>query len=103
LLLEQAEERSRAMEAAARREELTARIGARLYSSLDPSLVLQETVDALGKALHADRCQVTLFDGDDDNAFVGYDYVKSKDIPSLRGRRIPLRSSKFANKVFETR
>jgi GAF domain-containing protein len=103
LLLEQAEERSRAMEAAARREELTARIGARLYSSLDPSLVLQETVDALGRALHADRCQVTLFDGDDDNAFVGYDYVKSKDIPSLRGRRIPLRSSKFANKVFETR
>src|SRR6185503_5668270 len=88
-LLEQAEERSRAMEAAARREELTARIGRRLSSSLDASLVLQETVDALGQALKVDRCQVTLFDDDYDNAFVRYEYLSGSNIPSLRGQHIP--------------
>ncbi|MDX6614854.1 MAG: hypothetical protein QOD75_4040 [Blastocatellia bacterium] len=101
-LLEQAEQRSRSMEAAAHREELTARIGRQLSSSLDPSLVLQETVDELGRALGADRCQVTLFDEDYENAYVGYEYLSGKDIPSLRGREIPLRASRFANKVFAT-
>lgn len=102
-LLEQAEERSRAMEAAARREELTGRIGRQLSSSLDASLVLQETVDALGRALKVDRCQVTLFDDDHENAFVRYEYRSGSNIPSLRGRHIPLRASRFAGHVFATR
>lgn len=100
LLLQQAEQRSRAMEATARREELAGRIGRQLSSSLDPSLVLQETVDALGEALNADRCHVTLFDEQDEYAFVGYEYLSGEEIPSLRGRRIPLRESRFAQQAF---
>ncbi len=103
LLLEQSQQRSRAMEAAARREELAGRIGRQLSSSLDPSLVLQETVDALGEALKADRCQVTLFSDQDEYAFVGYESLSGKEIPSLRGRRIPLRTSRFAQQVFAAR
>jgi GAF domain-containing protein/two-component sensor histidine kinase len=100
LLLEQAEQRSREMEAAARREELAGRIGRSLSSSsLDPSSVLQETVDELGRALRADRCHVTLFDGDDDYALVGYEYLARRDDVSMRGHRIPLRSSPYAQRV----
>ncbi|MEO8436004.1 MAG: GAF domain-containing protein [Pyrinomonadaceae bacterium] len=100
LLLEQAEQRSQAMEAAVHREELAGRIGRQLSSSLDPNLVLQETVDTLGEALNADRCHVTLFDEQDENAFVGYEYVSGNQITSLRGRRLRLRESKFAQQVF---
>ena len=63
------------MEATARREELAGRIGRQLSGSLDPSAVLQETVDALGAALEADRCHVTLLDGEEDYALVGYEYL----------------------------
>ncbi|HEX8889868.1 MAG TPA: GAF domain-containing protein, partial [Pyrinomonadaceae bacterium] len=101
LLLEEAEKRSRAMEATARREELAARIGRKLSGSLDPSLVLQETVDALGSALKADRCHVTLLDKDEDYALVGYEYLARRDVRSLRGHRIPLRSSMVAQRVIE--
>jgi len=96
LLLEQAEERSREMESAARREELAGRIGRQLSGSLDPSLVLQETVDALGQALGADRCHVSLFDGSEDYALVDYEYLARRDVASMRGHRIPLRSSAYA-------
>jgi signal transduction histidine kinase/putative methionine-R-sulfoxide reductase with GAF domain len=99
LLLEQAERRSRELEATARREELAARIGRKLSGSLDPSLVLQETVDALGAALEADRCHVTLLDGDEDYALVGYEYLARREVSSLRGHRIPLRSSAYAKHV----
>jgi GAF domain-containing protein len=99
LLLEQSEKRSREMEAAARREHLAGRIGRQLYGSLDPSSVLQETVDALGDALGADRCHITLFDGDDEYALVGYEYLARKDVRSMRGHRIPLRTSEFARRV----
>src|SRR5687768_9961641 len=100
LLLEQAEQRTRALEAAVHREELAGRIGRQLSSSLDPNLVLQETVDALGEALNADRCHVALFDELDEYAFVGYEFVSDKQITSLRGRRLRLRESKFAQQVF---
>ena len=99
LLLEQAERRSREMEAAARREELAGRIGRSLSGSLNPSSVLQETVDALGRALRADRCHITLFDGDDDYALVGYEYLARREAVSLRGHRIPLQSSPYAQRV----
>ncbi|HEX8651108.1 MAG TPA: GAF domain-containing protein [Pyrinomonadaceae bacterium] len=99
LLLEQAEQRSREMEAAARREELAGRIGRSLSSSLDPSSVLQETVDELGRALDADRCHVSLFDGEEDYALVGYEYLARRDAVSMRGHRIPLRSSPYARRV----
>jgi signal transduction histidine kinase len=99
LLLEQAERRSRELEATARREELAARIGRKLSGSLDPSAVLQETVDALGAALGADRCHVTLLDGDEDYALVGYEYLARRELNSLRGHRIPLRSSGYAQRV----
>ncbi|HEX8846570.1 MAG TPA: GAF domain-containing protein [Pyrinomonadaceae bacterium] len=99
LLLEQAEKRSREMERAARREELAARIGRKLSGSLDPSAVLQETVDALGSALEADRCHVTLLDGAQDYALVGYEFLARREISSLRGHRIPLRSSAYAQRV----
>jgi signal transduction histidine kinase len=99
LLLEQAERRSREMESTARREELAGRIGRQLSSSLDPSAVLQETVDALGQALHADRCHVSLFDGSEDYALVGYEYLARRDVASMRGHRIPLRSSDYARQV----
>src|SRR5919202_6430116 len=49
LLLEQAEVRSRQMEAAARREELAGRIGRQLSNSLDPATALQDAVDTLGQ------------------------------------------------------
>lgn len=99
LLLEQAEQRSSELQVTASREELAARIGRKLSGSLDPSSVLQETVDALGAALEADRCHVTLIDGDEDYAFVGYEYLGKSDVPSLRGHRIPLRSSGYARRV----
>ena len=99
LLLEQAERRSRELEATARREELAARIGRKLSSSLDPSSVLQETVDALGAALAADRCHVTMLDGEEEYALVGYEYLARREVSSLRGHRIPLRSSAYAQRV----
>ncbi|PYS46656.1 MAG: hypothetical protein DMF68_18495 [Acidobacteria bacterium] len=101
LLLEQAEKRSRELEATARREELAGRIGRKLSGSLDPSAVLQETVDALGAALEADRCHVTLLDGEEDYALVGYEYLARRETGSLRGHRIPLRLSAFARCVIE--
>jgi GAF domain-containing protein len=99
LLLEQAKQRSREMESAARREELAGRIGRQLSSSLDPSSVLQETVDELGRALRADRCHVSLFDGDEEYALVGYEYLARPGADSMRGHRIPLRSSPYAQRV----
>lgn len=101
LLLEQAEKRSRELETTARREELAARIGRKLSGSLDPSSVLQETVDALGAALEADRCHVTLLEGAEEYALVGYEYLARRELNSLRGHRIPLRSSAFAQRVIE--
>jgi GAF domain-containing protein len=102
LLLEQAERRSLELETTAHREELAARIGRKLSGSLDPSLVLQETVDALGAALKADRCHVTLLDGEEDYALVGYEYLARREVNSLRGHRIPLRSSAYAQRVIES-
>jgi signal transduction histidine kinase len=102
LLLEQAEKRSRELETTARREEMAARIGRKLSGSLDPSLVLQETVDALGAALEADRCHVTLLEGEEDYALVGYEYLARRELDSLRGHRIPLRSSAYAQRVIES-
>jgi signal transduction histidine kinase len=99
LLLEQAEKRSKELEATARREELAGRLGRKLSGSLDPSAVLQETVDALGAALQADRCHVTLLEGEEDYALVGYEYLARREVASLRGHRIPLRSSAYAQKV----
>jgi GAF domain-containing protein len=99
LLLEQAEKRSQELEATAHREELAGRIGRKLSGSLDPSAVLQETVDALGAALQADRCHVTLLDGEEDYALVGYEYLARREVGSLRGHRIPLRSSSYAQRV----
>lgn len=99
LLLEQAERRSREMEASARREELAGRIGRQLSSSLDASSVLQETVDVLGQSLGADRCHVTLFDERAEYALVGYEYLARPRVASMRGHRIPLRSSKYALRV----
>ncbi|MBC7911629.1 MAG: GAF domain-containing protein [Pyrinomonadaceae bacterium] len=99
LLLEQSERRSREMESAARREELAGRIGRQLSSSLDPSAVLQETVDALGQALSADRCHISLFDGGEDYALVSYEYLARREVASLRGHRIPLRSSRFTQEA----
>ncbi|HEX8492237.1 MAG TPA: GAF domain-containing protein [Pyrinomonadaceae bacterium] len=101
LLLEQAEKRSREMEAAARREELAGRIGRQLSSSLNPSLILQETVDVLGRSLGADRCHLTLFEDEDEYSLVGYEYLARSDVPSLRGHRIPLRSSQHARRVLD--
>ena len=102
LLLEQAEKRSRELETTAGREELVARIGRKLSESLNPSAVLQETVDALGAALEADRCHVTLLEGEEDYALVGYEFLARREISSLRGHRIPLRSSAYAQRVIES-
>ncbi len=99
LMLEQAEQRSKEMEAFARREELAGHIGRQLSSSLDPSSVLQETVDVLGQSLNADRCHITLFEGQDEYALVGYEYRSRPSVASMRGHRIPLRSSEYAQGV----
>ncbi|HEY0407624.1 MAG TPA: GAF domain-containing protein, partial [Pyrinomonadaceae bacterium] len=101
LLLEQAEKRSREMEVAAKREELAGRIGRQLSSSLTPSLILQETVDLLGRSLEADRCHLTLFEDKEDYSLVGYECLARADVPSLRGHRIPLRSSHHARRVLD--
>ena len=99
LLLEQAERRSREMEAAARREELAGRIGRRLAASLDPPAVLHETVSALGRALAADRCHITLFGEQDEYALVEYEYLGAGCEASLRGYRLPLRRSAHARRA----
>ncbi|MBV9209633.1 MAG: GAF domain-containing protein, partial [Acidobacteria bacterium] len=84
---------------AARREELAGRIGRQLSGSLDPAAVLQETVDALGHALNAERCHISLFDGTEDYALVDYEYLARRDVASMRGHRIPLRSSAYAKQA----
>ncbi|HEX5708764.1 MAG TPA: GAF domain-containing protein, partial [Pyrinomonadaceae bacterium] len=101
LLLEQAERRSREMEAAARREELAGRIGRLLASSLDPSNVLQGAVELLGRALDASRCHVALFEQEAGRvtASVGYEYVDESCEKSLRGRALPLSTSGYAKKI----
>ena len=99
LLLEQSERRSQEMEAAARREELAGRIGRQLASSLDPASVLQETVDALGRAFAADCCHITLIENEDEYALVNYEYLARRDVASLRGHSLPLRASAFAQQV----
>ncbi|HEX8096759.1 MAG TPA: GAF domain-containing protein [Pyrinomonadaceae bacterium] len=99
LLLEQAEVRSREMEAAARREELAGRIGRSLSGSLDPTEALQEAVDLLGQALRADRCHVALFERDSGYALVSYEYVARREVNSLRGHRLPLNTSTYAQRL----
>ncbi|HEX8474803.1 MAG TPA: GAF domain-containing protein [Pyrinomonadaceae bacterium] len=99
LLLEQAERRSREMEAAARREELAGRIGRHLASSLDPSTVLQETVETLGSALEVERCHIVLFGEKEDDATVNYEHLARPDVASLRGHCAPLRASRHAQRV----
>jgi GAF domain-containing protein len=101
LLLEQAENRSREMEAAAKREELAGRIGRQLSSSLNPALILQETVDLLGRSLEADRCHLTLFENEEEYSFVGYEFLARPGVSSLRGHRIPLRSSRHARSILD--
>ncbi|HEV7842857.1 MAG TPA: GAF domain-containing protein, partial [Pyrinomonadaceae bacterium] len=103
LLLEEAERRSRLMEAAAQREELAARIAGRLSSSLDPSSVLQETVDDLGRALRADRCHISLFNSyEDQYALVDYEFLAHSNVASMRGHRVPLLSSAYARRVLSS-
>ncbi|MEA2172419.1 MAG: hypothetical protein QOD00_11 [Blastocatellia bacterium] len=99
LLLEQAEVRSRQMEAAVRREELAGRIGRQLSNSLDPSSALQGTVDLLGQTLCADRCHIALNEGDASYALVEYEYLARRDVSSLRGHRIQLEDSDYARRV----
>ncbi|HYN85183.1 MAG TPA: GAF domain-containing protein, partial [Pyrinomonadaceae bacterium] len=102
LLLEQAERRSREMEAAARREELAGRIGRLLSSSLEPSNVLQGAVEMLGRALDASRCHVVLFEQDGgarSPAAVSYEYLDGTCAESLRGHALPLRESPYAQRV----
>ncbi|MBD0372544.1 MAG: GAF domain-containing protein [Pyrinomonadaceae bacterium] len=103
LLLEEAERRSREMEAAAQREELVARIAQRLSSSLDPSSVLQETVDDLGRMLRADRCHISLFDNYEETyALVDYEFLAHAGVASMRGHRVPLMSSSYAQRVLSS-
>jgi signal transduction histidine kinase len=103
LLLEEAERHGRAMEAAAQREELVARISSRLSSSLDPSSVLQETIDDLGRALRADRCHISLFDNYEESyALVDYEFLSRVDVASMRGHRVPLASSRHAQRVLSS-
>ncbi|MCA1592209.1 MAG: GAF domain-containing protein [Acidobacteria bacterium] len=104
LLLEEAERRSREMEAAARREELSGRIGRHLASSLDASSVLQETVETLGHAFEVERCHITLFGGEDGrDAAVHYEYRARADVLSLRDESCaPLRTGRHARHVLES-
>ena len=100
LLLEEAERRSHEMEAAAQREELAARIALRLSSALDPASVLQETVDDLGRVLHADRCHISLFDNYEESyALVDYEFLSDPQVASMRGHRVPLMQSEYARRV----
>ncbi len=103
LLLEQAEHRSREMEAAAQREALSGSIGRKLASSLDPSAVLQETVEMLGAALKVERCFIVLFGEDETHgASVSYEYLARPDVLSLRGHTSPLRASSHARRVLHS-
>jgi GAF domain-containing protein len=102
LLLEQAERRSRAMEAAAQREALAGHIGRKLASSLAPSSVLQETVDMLGRALHVERCFIALFGEGDGDAMLSYEYLARPDVLSMRGHTQPLRASAHARRVLKS-
>jgi signal transduction histidine kinase/putative methionine-R-sulfoxide reductase with GAF domain len=96
LLLQQAESRSSEMESAARREQLAGIIGRQLTGSLDPTLIMQEAVDALGEAVNVPRAHVSLLDADDNYVFVRYEFRANKAIPSLRGHRLAFGQSSFA-------
>nr|MBA2645411.1 GAF domain-containing protein [Pyrinomonadaceae bacterium] len=102
LLITQAEQRSREMETSARREKLMAYIGRRSASSLDPATVLRESVKALGEALLADRCHITLFEAEGDadgGGVIAYEYLAESQCESLRGRLDPLHGSRYAQRV----
>jgi GAF domain-containing protein len=99
LLLEQAEKRSQEMEAAARREELGGRIARELLGSLDPSLIIQNAVDSLGRGVGADRAHVTIVDQGVTQTFVSYEYLARPEVPSLHGTFLPVSTSPFVSKV----
>jgi GAF domain-containing protein len=103
LLLEQAERRSREMEEAARREELSGRIGRTLASTLDASSVLRETVETLGRALEVERCLIVLYGRDEGGAVVNYEYLARPDVLSVRDFSCePLRTSRHARRVLDS-
>ena len=49
-----------------------------------------------------ERLGVTLLEGEEDYALVGYEYLARREVSSLRGHRIPLRSSAYAQRVIES-
>jgi len=104
LLLEQSERRSREMEEAARREELSGRIGRTLASTLDATSVLRETVETLGRALGVERCLIVLYGREGSGAVVNYEYLARPDVLSLRDFSCePLRTSLYARRVIEAK
>jgi signal transduction histidine kinase len=108
LLLEQSENRAKEIEMAARREEIAGRIGRQLSSSLEPAIILQEAVDALGRALGSDRCYIALFEEAKGYSVVAYEYTKDETVGPLRGVHIPftskdhMRSSSDTEDAFAT-
>jgi GAF domain-containing protein len=83
----------------AEREAVLARIGAAIRSSLSPAAIQAVAVEALGKALHADRCYFSTIDMDRDQTVIGHDY-HAQGVPSFAGT---YRISEFAmdiNAVF---
>ncbi|MDX6712549.1 MAG: hypothetical protein QOH96_3565 [Blastocatellia bacterium] len=98
LLLQQADARSNEMDSAAKREELAGSIGRQLTGSLDPSLIMQEAVDALGVAIEAPRVHLSLIDSHEPFVFVRYEFLADKRVPSVKGHRLPFNSSTFASR-----
>ena len=77
-LLAEAEERGR-------REALLNRIGEAIRTTTDPEEIQQVAVNALGEALHTDRCYFSFYDLAADSNWVGQDFRRD-DLPSLAGR-----------------
>ncbi|MBC8142548.1 MAG: SpoIIE family protein phosphatase, partial [Armatimonadetes bacterium] len=75
----------------ARREELLNEIGAVVRDSLEPEVILQGAVSALGRGMGADRCYFARYDIADDAARVAPEWMRENaDLEPLAGRDFAL-------------
>ncbi|MBC7807096.1 MAG: SpoIIE family protein phosphatase [Akkermansiaceae bacterium] len=95
-----AEERTREREARQRaeRESVLNQIGTAIRASLPPAEVEAVAVSALGRALGADRCYLSVVDAARDSVVIGRDWCPTEGVPTLTGK---YRLSEFAVDVDE--
>lgn len=91
----------------AEREALLRRITGTIRSSLDISLIKKSIVDEAGKIFNADRCLIRLWNASDSNLLPDMvieqsaEYLKSKDIISIKNTAPGIEFQKYLRAVFK--